>query len=56
MKNVSEKFVLTDKGDINKFLCIGITQIGEKIFKVSKPLLIDRIISLLNIDINYYGM
>ena len=55
MKNGPEKFVLTDKGDINKFLGIGITHIDENIFKVSQPLLIDRIISLLNIYTNDYG-
>ena len=56
MKNGPEKFVLTDEGDINKFLGIEITHIGEKIFKVSQHLLIDRIISLLNMATDDYGM
>ena len=56
MKNGPEKFVLTDEGDINKFIGIEITHIDEKIFKRPQPFLIDRIISLLNIDTNYYGM
>ena len=50
------KFVLTDKGDINKFLNIKITHIDENIFKLSKPFLIDSIISILNIVKNNYGM
>ena len=56
MKNVPEKFVLSEKGGINKFLGIEINHIYEKIFKVSQHFLIDRIISLLNIDTNNYGM
>ena len=56
MKNGSNKFVLTDGGDIKKFLGIEIIHIGEKRFKVSQPFLIDRVISLLDIDTNNYGM
>ena len=48
IKNGPEKFVLTDKGYI--------THIYQKRFKVSQPFLIDRIITLLNIDTNNYGM
>ena len=55
-KNGPVKFVLRDKGDINKSLGIEITHIYEKRFKVSQPFLIDSIIYLLNIDINDYGM
>ena len=55
MKTVEENFVLADKGDINKFLGIEITQLNNKRFKVSQPFLIDRIISYLNIDTNDYG-
>ena len=50
MKNVPEKFVLTDEGDINKFLGIEIKHINEKRFKVSQTFLIGEIISVLNID------
>ena len=38
------------------FLDIEITNIYEKRFKVSQPFLIGRIISLLDIDTNDYGM
>ena len=56
MKTGKENFVTTDEGNINKFLGIEITQFDDKRFKVSQPFLIDRIISFLNIDTNYYGM
>ena len=56
MKNGPGKFVLTDKGDINKFLGIEITHIDENRFKLSQLLLIYRIMSLLNIYTNNYGM
>ena len=56
MKNLPERFVLTDKGDINKFLCIEITHIDENRFKSPQPFSIERIIYLINIDINYYVM
>ena len=56
MKDGPENFILTDEGDIDKFLGIEITHLDEKRFKISQPYLIDRIISLLNIDTNTYGM
>ena len=56
MKNGSDKFVLTYKGDINKIIGVEIPHIDDNIFKVSQPLLIDSIISLLNIDTNDYDM
>ena len=49
MKNEGEYFVLTNEGDINKFLGIEITQLDDKIFKIFQPYLIDRIISFLEI-------
>ena len=52
MKNGDENFVLTDKGDINKFLGIEITQLDDKRFRILQPFLTDRIISYLNIDPN----
>ena len=45
-------FTLTDEGDIDKFLGIEINHLDEKIFKISQPFMIDRIISFLNIDTN----
>ena len=56
MKNWSDKFVLTDEGDINNFFGIVITHIDDNKFKVSQPFLIDSIISLLKIGTNNYGM
>ena len=52
MKNRGENFALTNKGDINKFMGIEITQLDDKIFKISQPYLTDRIISFLKIDAN----
>ena len=49
-------FTLTDKGDIDKFLGVEINNLDEKIFKISQPFLIDRIISFLNIDTNDFGL
>ena len=56
MKSGNENFVLTDEGDINKFLGTKVTQLDDKRFKISQPSLIDRITSYLNIDTNDYGM
>ena len=56
MKNGDENFVLTDEGDINKFLGIEITQFDDKIFKTSQPYLTDRIISFLKIDANDHNV
>ena len=35
MKSGSENFVVTDEGDINKYLGIEITQLDDKRFKIS---------------------
>ena len=56
MKNRDENFVLTDKGDINKFLGIEITQLDDKMSKISQPYLTDRIISFLRIDANDHNV
>ena len=56
MKNGPERFVLTEEGDINKSIGIEITHIDEKRFKVSQPLIIDKIIYLLDIEKNDYGV
>ena len=56
IKNGPEKLVLTDEGDIKKFLGIEITHIYEKIFKLSQPFFVDSIISLLDVDTNDYVM
>ena len=56
MQNGTENFILTNKGDIDTFLGIEITQLDEKRFKTSQPFLINRIISLLIIDQNEFGL
>ena len=56
VKNGDENFVLTDEGDINKFLGIEITQLDDKIFKISHPYLTDQIISFLNINANDHNV
>ena len=56
LKDGNENFVLTDKGDIHKFLGTEMTHLDEKRFMISQPLLINRIISLFNIYTNTYGM
>ena len=56
MKNRDENFVLTDEGDINKFLGIEITQLDDKRFKISQPYLTDRIISFLIINANDHNV
>ena len=55
-KNGNENFVLTDEGDINKFLGIEITQLDDKRFKISQPYLTDRMLSFLNIDANDHNV
>ena len=44
MKEGNENFVLTDEGDIDKFLGIEITQLDKNRFKISQPYLIDIIV------------
>ena len=56
MKIRSKNFVLTNEGDINKFLGIETTQLDDKRFKISQPFLIDRITYFININTNNYGM
>ena len=44
MQNGPENFILTDEGDIDKFLGIEITRLGKQEFEISQPFLIDRIL------------
>ena len=55
MKNGCKNFVLTDKGDIQKFLGIEIIQLDENGFKIYQPFLIKKSF-FPNIDINNYDM
>jgi hypothetical protein len=43
MQNGSENFILTDEGDIDKFLGIEIKQLDDKRFEMAQPFLIERI-------------
>ena len=52
MKYGPENSVLTNEGDMDKFIGIEITQLDEKIFKISQPYMIDRIIKFLGTDKN----
>ena len=60
LRSVNEKRIWSIRIDrrrgYKKFLGIEIIHIDEKRFKVSQPFLIDRVISLLDIDTNNYGM
>ena len=56
MKNWCENFVLAYEVDMNKFLCIEITPLVEKRFKIPQPFLFKRIIYFINIDTNSYGL
>jgi hypothetical protein len=55
MKEGDENFILTDEGDIDKFLGIEITQLDDNRFKISQPYLIDRIVSLLELNQDEQG-
>jgi hypothetical protein len=50
MQNCPENFILTDEGNIDKFLGLEIKQLGPKEFEISKPFLIDCIITFLGLQ------
>jgi len=52
LKNGPENLLLTDEGDIDKFLRIEITQLNNRQFKLSQMFLNDRIVSFLRINKN----
>ena len=52
LKNGEEKFILTDEGDIDKFLGIEIKHFEDGSFELSQPHLITRILQLLQLDNN----
>lgn len=52
LKNGDEKFLLTDEGDIDKFLGIEIQHNDDGSFELSQPHLINRILQLLGLDQN----
>lgn len=47
-----EKFILTDEGDIDKFLGIEIQHFENGSFEISQPHLINRILQVLQLDKN----
>ena len=51
-KEKPEKFILTDEGDIDKFLGIEIEHHDDGSFEISQPHLITRILTLLRLDAN----
>ena len=55
MKYGPENSVLTNEGDMDKFIGIEITQLDEKIFKISQHYLINKNISFLGTNNNDYG-
>ena len=51
LENVPETFKFTDEGDMKHYLGVEITKsAGGSCFSLSQPFLIDRILTLLNID------
>jgi hypothetical protein len=50
MQNGPENFILTDEGNIDKFLGLEIKWLGPKEFEISQPFLIDRIITFLGLQ------
>ena len=55
MKYGPENSVLTNEGDMDKFIGTEITQLDEKIFKISQHYLINKNISFLGTNNNDYG-
>ena len=56
MKNRDKNSISTDKGDINKFPGIEITQLDDNIFKIFQPYLTHRIIFFLKTDTNDHNV
>jgi hypothetical protein len=56
MKDSPEGYVLTDEGDINKFLGIEIKEISKNKFKLSQPFLIKQIVNLLGLGQNEFDV
>ncbi len=56
MKDGLEGYVLTDEGDIYKFLWIEIKEITKNKFELSQPSLIERIVNLLSLGQNAFDV
>ena len=55
MQHGSENVILTDEGDVNKFLGIEITHNKDYSFELSQPFLIDHLLSLLGMGKNEFN-
>ena len=55
MQNGPEKFILTDEGDIDKFLGVEIIDRGNGEFEMKQPHLIDRIVQALGLKDNSFN-
>jgi hypothetical protein len=56
MQNGPENFVLTDEGDIDKFLGIEIEHLDDKRFELKQPFLIERICRTLGLIDNEWDV
>jgi hypothetical protein len=56
MKDGPEGYVLTDEGDIHKFLGIEIKEITKNKFELSQPYLIEQIVNLLGLGQNEFDV
>ena len=54
MQHGPENFILTDEGDVNKFLGIEITHNEDSSIELSQPFLINRLLSLLGLCNNEF--
>ena len=54
MHEGQENFILTDEGDVNKFLGIETTKYEDSLFELSQPFLIDRIVNFLGLCRNEF--
>ncbi len=56
MKDGPEEYVLTNEGDINKFLGYEIKEITRNKFELSQPFLIEQIVNLLGLGQNKFDV
>jgi hypothetical protein len=56
MKDSPDGYVLTDEGDIHRFLGIEIKEITKNKFELSQPFLIEQIVNLLGLEQNEFDV
>ena len=56
MQHGSENFILTDEGNVNKFMGIEITHNEDSSFEMSQHFLIDRLLSILGLGDNEFDL